>query len=67
MKQPLAYQTGSEARYGFTDFTILRAVIEKVTDCELPTLLDRGRPLAAWTSARPDLLWPRTETFEPAS
>ena len=47
MKQPLAYPTGSEARYGFTDFTILRAVIEKVTGTELPTLLDReiAKPL----------------------
>jgi CubicO group peptidase (beta-lactamase class C family) len=41
MKQPLAYPTGSEARYGFTDFTILRAVIEKATGTDLPKLLDR--------------------------
>lgn len=41
MKQPLAYPTGSEARYGFTDFTILRAVIEKATGTDLPELIDR--------------------------
>ena len=47
MKQPLAYEPGSEARYGFTDFTILRATIEKVSGATLPQLLDRelARPL----------------------
>ena len=47
MKQPLAYEPGSEARYGFTDFTILRAVIEKAGGASLPELLEREltRPL----------------------
>jgi CubicO group peptidase (beta-lactamase class C family) len=47
MKQPLAYEPGTEARYGFTDFTILRAIIEKVNGATLPELLDRElvRPL----------------------
>ena len=40
MKQPLAYEPGTEARYGFTDFTILRAVIERVGGASLPQLLD---------------------------
>jgi CubicO group peptidase (beta-lactamase class C family) len=48
MKQPLAYQPGTEARYGFTDFTILRAILEKVNGATLPQLLDREllKPLA---------------------
>ena len=41
MKQPLVYEPGTEARYGFTDFTILRAIIEKVNGVNLPDLLDR--------------------------
>lgn len=41
MKQPLAYEPGTEARYGFTDFTILRAIIEKVSGSTLPDLLQR--------------------------
>jgi len=47
MKQPLAYEPGTEARYGFTDFTILRAILEKVGGASLPELLDRElvRPL----------------------
>ena len=47
MKQPLAYEPGTEARYGFTDFTILRAIIEKVGGAPLPQLLDRelAKPL----------------------
>ncbi|PAX06881.1 serine hydrolase domain-containing protein [Sphingomonas lenta] len=39
MKRPLAYQPGTEARYGFTDFTVLRAVIEKAGGKKLPDLL----------------------------
>lgn len=39
MKRPLAYKPGSEARYGFTDFTILRAVLEKATGTSLPEIL----------------------------
>jgi len=30
MKTPLAYPPGTETRYGFTDFVVLRAVMEKV-------------------------------------
>ena len=47
MRQPLAYEPGMEARYGFTDFTILRAIIEKVNGVTLPELLNRElvRPL----------------------
>jgi CubicO group peptidase (beta-lactamase class C family) len=41
MKQPLAYEPGTEARYGFTDFMILRAILEKVGGASLPDLLDR--------------------------
>jgi CubicO group peptidase (beta-lactamase class C family) len=41
MKQPLAYQPGTDARYGFTDFTILRAVLEKAGGLPLPQLLER--------------------------
>lgn len=47
MKQPLAYEPGTEARYGFTDFTVLRAILEQVNDATLPAILDREliRPL----------------------
>lgn len=38
MKRPLAYKPGSEARYGFTDFTILRAILEKVSGKTLPEI-----------------------------
>jgi CubicO group peptidase (beta-lactamase class C family) len=41
MRRPLAYEPGSDARYGFTDFIILRAVIEKVGGASLPQLLER--------------------------
>jgi CubicO group peptidase (beta-lactamase class C family) len=41
IKQPLAYTPGTEARYGFTDFTILRAVLEKAGGASLPALIDR--------------------------
>ena len=41
MREPLAYEPGSEARYGFTDFTILRAILEKVGGLPLPALLER--------------------------
>jgi len=48
MAAPLAYQPGTEARYGFTDFAILRAVLEKASGLSLPALLDReiAKPLA---------------------
>lgn len=36
MKTPLAYPPGTESRYGFTDFVVLRAVMEKAA----------GKPLA---------------------
>jgi CubicO group peptidase (beta-lactamase class C family) len=39
MDTPLAYAPGSEARYGFTDFTVLRAILEKAGGKPLPQLL----------------------------
>jgi len=53
MKQPLAYTPGTEARYGFTDFTILRAVLEKVGGAPLPALIDReiAKPLGLTATA----------------
>jgi CubicO group peptidase (beta-lactamase class C family) len=39
MKAPLAYTPGTEARYGLTDFTVLRAIMEKVSGRTLPELL----------------------------
>lgn len=41
MKRPLAYATGSEARYGFADFTVLRAILEKVGGASISDLLRR--------------------------
>lgn len=41
MKQPLAYEPGAEARYGFTDFIVLRAILERVSGLSLPQLLKR--------------------------
>lgn len=48
MAAPLAYQPGTDARYGFTDFVVLRIVIEKASGLSLPALLDReiAKPLA---------------------
>jgi CubicO group peptidase (beta-lactamase class C family) len=39
MKAPLAYVPGTEARYGLTDFTVLRAIMEKASGRTLPELL----------------------------
>ncbi|MFL9841945.1 serine hydrolase domain-containing protein [Sphingomonas sp. ST-64] len=39
MQTPLAYVPGTEARYGFTDFTVLRAILEKAGGNQLPQLL----------------------------
>ncbi|RYD44368.1 MAG: class A beta-lactamase-related serine hydrolase [Sphingomonadales bacterium] len=39
MAAPLAYTPGSEARYGFTDFTVLRVILEKAGGDTLPRLL----------------------------
>ncbi|WP_225940928.1 serine hydrolase domain-containing protein [Sphingopyxis sp. OAS728] len=39
MADPLAYAPGTEARYGFTDFAVLRAVIEKAGGDSLPRLM----------------------------
>lgn len=36
--RPLAYEPGSESRYGFTDFVVLRAVLEQVSGKSLPDL-----------------------------
>jgi CubicO group peptidase (beta-lactamase class C family) len=48
MKQPLAYEPGTEARYGFTDFIILRAILEKMSGATLPELAEQEiiKPLA---------------------
>ena len=37
--RPLAYPPGSEARYGFTDFVVLRAALEKASGKTLPELI----------------------------
>ncbi len=36
--KPLAYEPGSESRYGFTDFVVLRAILEQVSGKALPAL-----------------------------
>ncbi len=36
--KPLAYEPGSQSRYGFTDFVVLRAVLEQVSGKPLPKL-----------------------------
>jgi CubicO group peptidase (beta-lactamase class C family) len=41
MAAPLAYSPGSEARYGFTDFTVLRVILEKAGGDSLPRLLQK--------------------------
>jgi len=38
MKTPLAYTSGSQSRYGFTDFIVLRAVMEKAAGKPLPDI-----------------------------
>jgi CubicO group peptidase (beta-lactamase class C family) len=39
MADPLAYVPGTEARYGFTDFAVLRAILEKAGGAGLAELL----------------------------
>jgi CubicO group peptidase (beta-lactamase class C family) len=39
MTTPFAYEPGTDARYGFTDFTVLRAILEKASGLSLPDLL----------------------------
>lgn len=39
MAEPLAYVPGTEARYGFTDFAVLRAILEKACGDTLPRLM----------------------------
>lgn len=41
-QRPLAYAPGSEARYGFTDFVVLRAILEIAAGKPLPSILDDG-------------------------
>lgn len=41
MKRPLAYAPGSQSRYGFTDFVVMTAVMEKVSGLAYPDLLKR--------------------------
>lgn len=37
-KLPLAYAPGTRSQYGFTDFTVLRAILEKISGKSLPDL-----------------------------
>jgi len=39
-QRPLVYAPGSEARYGFTDFVVLRAVLEIAAGKALPAIFD---------------------------
>lgn len=39
-RRPLLYAPGSEARYGFTDFVVLRALLERVAAKPLPSILE---------------------------
>ncbi|MBE1526839.1 CubicO group peptidase (beta-lactamase class C family) [Sphingopyxis sp. OAS728] len=41
MAAPLAYSPGTEARYGFTDFAVLRVILEKAGGDTLPQMLRR--------------------------
>jgi CubicO group peptidase (beta-lactamase class C family) len=41
MAKPLAYEPGSESRYGFTDFIVMTAALEKATGMPFPDLLKR--------------------------
>ena len=41
MTLPLAYPTGSESRYGLTDFVIMTALMEKVSGLTYPDLIRR--------------------------
>lgn len=41
MSQPLAFEPGSEARYGLTDFVVMTALMEKVSGLTYPDLVRR--------------------------
>jgi len=41
MTLPLAYPTGSESRYGLTDFVVMTAIMEKVSGLTYPDLVRR--------------------------
>lgn len=41
MKLPLAYPTGSESRYGLTDFVVMTAILEKVSGLTYAELVQR--------------------------
>jgi len=41
MKLPLAYPTGSESRYGLTDFVVMTSIMEKVSGLTYPDLVRR--------------------------
>ncbi|WEK00814.1 MAG: serine hydrolase [Candidatus Sphingomonas phytovorans] len=41
MGRPLAYEPGSQSRYGFTDFIVFTAALEKATGLSYPDLLKR--------------------------
>jgi CubicO group peptidase (beta-lactamase class C family) len=39
MRAPLAYEPGTQSRYGFTDFVVLRAILEKVSGKKFEELI----------------------------
>jgi CubicO group peptidase (beta-lactamase class C family) len=41
MKLPLAYATGTESRYGLTDFVVMTAIMEKASGLSYPELVRR--------------------------
>ncbi|MBW8304306.1 MAG: beta-lactamase family protein, partial [Brevundimonas sp.] len=41
MKLPLAYPTGTESRYGLTDFVVMTAIMEKASGLSYPELVRR--------------------------
>jgi len=41
MRQPLAYEPGTEARYGITDFIVMTAIMEQVSGLTYPELIRR--------------------------
>ncbi|MDI6625565.1 MAG: serine hydrolase domain-containing protein [Brevundimonas sp.] len=41
MKLPLAYPTGTESRYGLTDFVVMTAIMEKASGLSYPDLVRR--------------------------
>ncbi|GAA0565861.1 serine hydrolase domain-containing protein [Rhizomicrobium electricum] len=60
MKRPLAYAPGSKSQYGFTDFVVMTAILEKVSGLSYTALLQRevldplGLKHTGFTMARED-------------